>query len=71
MAVIITSTDATAEKGSHKAPLVVVYIHLGDRWRRSHGAFEDQLYIDGRLLGINTQNKVCGLFTHCHSEEGR
>ena len=36
-----------------------------------HGAFTDQLYIDGRLLGINTQKEVFGLFTHFYSDEGR
>ena len=40
----------------------------GDRWRRSHGAVKELIYVVGRILGINTQKEVCGLFTYHHSD---
>ena len=48
-----------------------VAILPGDRWRRSHDALKDQIYVDGRTLGIDVQKEVYGLFTHYHSAEGR
>ena len=44
-----------------------VAILPGDCWRRSHGAVKDQVYVDGRALGVDIRKEVCGLFTHYHS----
>ena len=43
----------------------------GDRWRRSHDLLKDQIYVDGRHLGVNAQKGICGLFTLYHSPEGQ
>ena len=43
----------------------------GDRWRRAHDILKDQVYVDGRALGINLQKEVYGLFSRYHSAEGR
>ena len=48
-----------------------VVIVPGDRWRRSHGAANDRIFVDGRTLGNDIQSKVCGIITHHHSAGGR
>ena len=48
-----------------------VAILPGDRWRRSHDAIKDRIFLDGRVLGIDIQSEVYGLFNRYHSYEGQ
>ena len=43
----------------------------GDRWRKAHGAFQNQVYLDSRFLGCLMQKEVYGLFLRFFSVEGR
>ena len=40
-----------------------VAILLGDRWRRSHDALKDWIFVDGHTLEIDLPSEVYGLFT--------
>jgi hypothetical protein len=35
----------------------------GDRWRLSHDAMKDQIFMDGKMLGTTIKTEVYGLFT--------
>ena len=43
----------------------------GDRWRKAHDAFQNQVFLDSRFLGCLMQKEVYGLFLLFFSVEGR
>ena len=43
----------------------------GDRWRKAHDAFQNQVFLDSRFLGCLMQKEVYGLFLRFFSVEGR
>ena len=48
-----------------------VAILPGDRWRRSHDVLKHRIYFEVRVLGVDVQMEVCGLFNRDHSLEGK
>mmetsp|Transcript_69316 Transcript_69316/g.136304 ORF Transcript_69316/g.136304 Transcript_69316/m.136304 type:complete len:312 (-) Transcript_69316:110-1045(-) len=43
----------------------------GDRWRTSHDAFKDQVFLDAKFLGVVVRKEVYGMFTRFFNTEGR
>jgi len=43
----------------------------GDRWRISHDALKNQIYVDLKYLGITVTKEMYGLFSRFMSENGR